>query len=914
MNAKQLNRILTCTMYGVAIMAMVFSMTGVAKAEGENLPTGYHDGNMGPFLNAEICSASGWAVDPDNRDRDIEVRILVDGTADENVVATDLASDYGKDMESNEICPNGTCRFTTNLWGLISPGEEHQITVQAYDVETETWVNLIDTPKTLTCWGYPEGFHDGEEGETDDVNGCSASGWASDPDDRDRDLDVQVLADDEFVAFTSANQIREDVGICPGGSCGFNLSLWGLISPYEEHRITAQAYDEETDTWVNLCATEKLLTCNVTDPPEPWFTVFPEQGVVEGWNWPLGAILLLTINGDDFLGKETSIISPWEPDSNATWVWFDFHEAYTVEQGDFVTVSLYGSGMMEQIHYVQNLSVNSVDQVDDTIKGVADPGTEVHVWPYATGEEQLAIAKIQGNAAGKWNADMSGIFDLAPGECGRSEIYDESGNRTAVDWCVPSSRFTVWPEWNYLEGYEWPVRDEVSITVAGKEVCSTEVTPAFPEWDPFNTFFSVNFPESCTLETGDLITLSSEKFSFTHQIQDLTISNVDLEEDTVEGTAVFDPEQYILHTWIHDVDGSYMQMSAEGGTWLADFGSQGFDLRPGMGGRVELVDQASNATTVEWYIPNSHFTVFPEWEWFDGMEWRDGSVEISVVGKDECSTKGESLEGFFNGPFPEECDVVVGDKVIFTDGETTRTHIVENLGITDVDKTGDIVTGTADIGSLVYAWVHEYDGTEMQLMVEDGTWQAYFGSMGIDLVEGICGRAEIRDEDGNATAVDWCVPNPHFTVFPEWEWFDGMEWPDGSVYISVVGKDECNTVGESSEGFFNGPFPKDCDVVVGDKVIFTDEDTERTLTVEDLAVTNVDPDANMVGGTSTPGAQLNVWVHEQDGSEVQPFADGEGNWVANFADADFTLVEGMCGRAEIRDGDGNSTAVDWCVP
>ncbi|MGW8179966.1 MAG: hypothetical protein ACWGQW_14570 [bacterium] len=102
---------------------------------------------------------------------------------------------------------------------------------------------------------------------------------------------------------------------------------------------------------------------------------------------------------------------------------------------------------------------------------------------------------------------------------------------------------------------------------------------------------------------GDDITLSFESLSLTHHIPELAISEVSLEFDTVAGTADFDPEQYVLHTWIDGIDGSYMQLSAEEGVWLADFGSQGFDLQPGMSGRVELVDQASNATAVEWKTP-----------------------------------------------------------------------------------------------------------------------------------------------------------------------------------------------------------------------------------------------------------------------------------------------------------------------
>ena len=106
----------------------------------------------------------------------------------------------------------------------------------------------------------PEGFHDGMEG-TVDANSCTAVGWAVDPDDRNRDLQVQILSDGSPVITMTANLLREDVGACPGGTCGFGVNLWGLISAGQVHQITAQAYDEETEAWLNLGATPKSLTC-----------------------------------------------------------------------------------------------------------------------------------------------------------------------------------------------------------------------------------------------------------------------------------------------------------------------------------------------------------------------------------------------------------------------------------------------------------------------------------------------------------------------------------------------------------------------------------------------------------------------------------------------------------------------------
>jgi len=107
---------------------------------------------------------------------------------------------------------------------------------------------------------FPEGFHDGMEG-TVNAAGCSAFGWAVDPDDLDRDLKIQILSDGSQVATTTANLLREDVGSCTGGTCGFYVNLWGVISADKAHKITVQAFDEESGDWWNLEATPKSLTC-----------------------------------------------------------------------------------------------------------------------------------------------------------------------------------------------------------------------------------------------------------------------------------------------------------------------------------------------------------------------------------------------------------------------------------------------------------------------------------------------------------------------------------------------------------------------------------------------------------------------------------------------------------------------------
>ena len=225
------------------------------------LPEGNHDlsaGNQNQFS----CLAEGWATDPDDRSIDLNVRVLSDGVE----VAQAVADVFRQDLADAGVCTDGTCSFSVNLWGLISPDTDHLITVQAQDAQTGEWANIGDTPKTLNCSEVnvlPEGFHDFAEG-TQSLFFCVAEGWAADPNDRDIDLNVRILSDGVEVAQTVAGTFRQDLddaGVCTGGTCSFSVNLWSLISLDTDHLITVQAQDAQSGEWVDLSNTPKMLNC-----------------------------------------------------------------------------------------------------------------------------------------------------------------------------------------------------------------------------------------------------------------------------------------------------------------------------------------------------------------------------------------------------------------------------------------------------------------------------------------------------------------------------------------------------------------------------------------------------------------------------------------------------------------------------
>jgi hypothetical protein len=226
------------------------------------LPDGFHESHFEGSQAQFTCFAVGWAADPDDRTLDLKVRIFSDGVE----VAQTVAGTFRQDLADAGVCQDGTCNFSVDLWGLISPDEDHLIIVQAQDAQTGEWVDLSDTPRTLNCFEeniLPEGYHDAAEGIQNQFS-CVAEGWTTDPNDRNIDLSVRILSDGVEIAQTVADAFRPDLdeaGVCPGGTCSFSINLWGLIASDVQHIITIQSQDAQWFEWTDLSNTQKSLTC-----------------------------------------------------------------------------------------------------------------------------------------------------------------------------------------------------------------------------------------------------------------------------------------------------------------------------------------------------------------------------------------------------------------------------------------------------------------------------------------------------------------------------------------------------------------------------------------------------------------------------------------------------------------------------
>ena len=104
------------------------------------------------------------------------------------------------------------------------------------------------------------------------------------------------------------------------------------------------------------------------------------------------------------------------------------------------------------------------------------------------------------------------------------------------------------------------------------------------------------------------------------------------------------------------------------------------------------------------------------------------------------------------------------------------------------------------------------------------------------------------------------------------------------------------------------PVPVVIDIKPGDSLTLTYGDISRTHIVRALEVSTVDSETDTVSGTAEDGALVYVWAHGYGETQVTALAE-DGAWTADLGTIPFDLLPGMCGRSEIRDGSGSSTAV-----
>ena len=325
---------------------------------------------------------------------------------------------------------------------------------------------------------------------------------------------------------------------------------------------------------------------------------------------------------------------------------------------------------------------------------------------------------------------------------------------------VTSDTFiTVKPNYSFIDGHNWPAEEKVTVFVNGKEfIVDTDENGNFSlsSWD---------YPE-VDVEIGQTVIATNGAIKKVHIVRDLTLTAIDLEADTVSGTA---PAGNTVEVRAFDTELDYENMplrtvvAGDDGKWTADFSvaegpdlsEAAFDIVEGVTGEARISDLTGDGTMVYWhYQEAAAFGVYVEEDKIIGFGWA-ASADITItVGDVEYELTADN-----HGYFDADVEVCSGDSVEVTDGITTKEHLVAALQVIDADRDTGLITGTADPGTTVFIELLEpADGYGPPVLIDEadvvadseGDWSVDFD---FEIIENITIYLMQEDDDGDRTVV-----------------------------------------------------------------------------------------------------------------------------------------------------------------
>ena len=287
----------------------------------------------------------------------------------------------------------------------------------------------------------------------------------------------------------------------------------------------------------------------------------------------------------------------------------------------------------------------------------------------------------------------------------------------------PLPTFWVSPDDNWVQSNDpWTASATISLTVedSGGAIYTDSQTA------DGSGHFNFNLWDVFDLQRGHIVTVTDGTTTKNHTVVDLYVDGVDVAADTVFGRADAGTE---VNVWVHD-DGDLTTTADGSGNWTADFSATA-DLTYNSDGGSQQSDSDGDSTGVWW--AGTRFQVSPDDNWVQSSgKWTPGAT-ISLTIEDgsgviHSDSQTANGSGHFNFGDLGGFDLQRGHIVTVTDGTTTKIHTVTNLYVDGVDLAADTISGRADAGTEVHAWVNGYEGMTVTAG-GSGNWTADFSGI-----------------------------------------------------------------------------------------------------------------------------------------------------------------------------------------
>ncbi|MEW6086418.1 MAG: ABC transporter substrate-binding protein [Chloroflexota bacterium] len=510
-----------------------------------------------------------------------------------------------------------------------------------------------------------------------------------------------------------------------------------------------------------------------------------------------------------------------------------------------------------------------------------------------------------------------------------------------------------------IVGFDWAVGSTITIEIddpltgpnPDKTVYATGGTAP---WNPNEEWFETSV-DNYDLKPGDIVTMSNVTFSKQLTIENLFITEFDLDTEVVHGTA--DPSQLLYIQACDDSTCAIREETADqDGNWTANFAVPGegvseqdtADLRGGIWLDANINDGDGDMSRFGFSIPNPAINVLVNTDRVGGNAWPLGElleVEIDDPATPQLNPDFETTttpEVADWNPFEtwfeiglDGYDLKTGDVVTITGGGFSKQLTIQTLAIAEVNLNTDTVYGIAEPDQEVevvtcYSICINQNTTADQ----DGNWSSSFDPNENDSANirgGSWVAVVVHDTDGDTTRFGYGIPNPSFGVRANEDRVEGWQWPLGATVnveiddptTTLLNPDysESTSVGVAdwnpNETWFNIEFAGTYDIKVGDLVTVTDGTTTKQHTVVNLNFTQIETDTDRVFGTTDSNQLVNIWTcwesdpcinrdetADQNGVWMTDFSiPGEQDWEQDTAD----LRVGSWIDSSVNDEDGDST-------
>jgi hypothetical protein len=641
--------------------------------------------------------------------------------------------------------------------------------------------------------------------------------------------------------------------------------------------------------WASEIDQEGNATNVYWEIPDPYINVYPLGDYVYGYKWSPNSQIILKIQGNQ-----------WTRFSNSDGIVYFNILPFDLQPGQEVEMT---DGISSRKHVVKNVTVTEVDQEVDIVTGKTDPGHEIRT--YACDEFVCHWLYPTADGLGNWSADFAGFVDIAPSAYGWAYEYDTGRNSTRIRWYIPDPTMSIYPEWDRVYGYDWPPYTTITLSIGTKTWNSIS---SYNGWVSFYT-------DTFDIASGQTVTMSGGGYSKAHNVRNLTVTMIDEDNDTISGTSASGAQIIVMAC---DYYCTELSVTADAsGVWTANF-STIIDIAPGTSGSASQYDADGDSTWVTWYLREPHFVVYPQEDRVYGHDWipnNEVTLTIDTVDWIEVSSSWGSV--YF---YTESFDIQPGQTVYMTDGTDSRTHIVTNLSVTGIFPDTNKVCGTAEPGSQIEVgtWETYYYYGSSGVADASGDWCADFSGI-FDITTNSAGEAYQYDETGNSTNIYWYVVDPKLTVYPDFDFVSGYQWPANTEITLTIGDAReawTNTSSYSGYVYFD---LEDFDILPGQLVEMRDESGTYILThtVRNITVTDIDTNTDTVRGTADPTSALvacAVAYVNQTYNQVclDINADGSGKWQADFSGS-INITVGTYGYVYQLDENNNSTLVFWEV-